>query len=477
MHKAQLVLLLVLLSGLRAAELNAGESSGSEHVDAVDPALAVYNDPGPGPWEVVPANELIEVCGLDPALLAEVDATIGYPYALVRYGKLCHEFYPAPDGEAPEPAQLGELRENFSATKTLAAATVGRAARMSAGVAWQLSDEDRVDAWVGDISFNPDALVVDVLAMVGHNESLAFGERSFAYDAVGTVQINRLSDVVEAVIAQDPAYFGGTTTTGEFAERYLFEPLGMRESTWGGEIFAYSWASSLRDMARLGLLLVHEGVWDQRRLLDRAWVQKMTHPVYEDANTAYGYLTWLAASSHYYLPGIAQRVDQPLGGCQPSAIWPMYPRVLSEAPDCGTLPAFSCEQTFDVGVFAAVGFGGQLIVGHRALDLVIVAKDAGNFAFITTPWDAIRGALIEHDPVYAGDGPGFCAAYAAGSHAPDLIEPVVVPEPSRLMAGLAATVTLLALGSRRAGLSSGARCRSRSSAGKFWPCWRRAPPG
>ena len=87
---------------------------------------------------------------------------------------------------------------------------------------------------------------------------------------------------LEAVIAQDPEHFGDVATTGEFARRHLFQPLGMRESAWEGESFATSWKSSLRDMARLGLLLVHGGVWDQRRLLDRAWVQKMTHAGYED---------------------------------------------------------------------------------------------------------------------------------------------------------------------------------------------------
>jgi len=31
-------------------------------------------------------------------------------------------------------------------------------------------------------------------------------------------------------------------------------------------------------MARLGLFLVHEGVWDQSRLVDEDWIYMMTRP-------------------------------------------------------------------------------------------------------------------------------------------------------------------------------------------------------
>ena len=55
-------------------------------------------------------------------------------------------------------------------------------------------------------------------------------------------------------------------------------------------------------MARLGLLLVHDGVWDGQRLLDPEWVYKITHPAFEDINTGYGYLTWVAAERNQ--PGI-----------------------------------------------------------------------------------------------------------------------------------------------------------------------------
>jgi hypothetical protein len=175
------------------------------------------------------------------------------------------------------------------------------------------------------------------------------------------------------------------------------------------------------DMARLGVLLVHDGVWDQRRLISKEWVYKMTHPAFEDANTGYGYLTVLAASRNYSRPRI-DNIEIPLSGCQPSSIWREFPHTLSESTDCNYDGAYSCVQTYDVGVFAANGFGGQLIVGHRGLDLVLVTRDAGP-SLITFPWDMVRSALIAHDPEYRGDEEGFCAAYRAGDYAPDLITP------------------------------------------------------
>jgi hypothetical protein len=51
----------------------------------------------------------------------------------------------------------------------------------------------------------------------------------------------------------------------------------------------------------------------------------------------------------------------------------------------------------------------------------MVTRNAGGTATLTTPWDLIRTALVEHDPVYAGDEDAFSNAYRVGDYAPDLI--------------------------------------------------------
>ena len=52
-------------------------------------------------------------CGLDPALLSEADTEIDYGYAVIRYGKLCHEHYPTSlyPGEVDQPESVGGSHE------------------------------------------------------------------------------------------------------------------------------------------------------------------------------------------------------------------------------------------------------------------------------------------------------------------------------------------------------------------------------
>jgi len=378
-------------------------------------AYPTTGDPGTAEWDPVPADRVAEDCGLDPALLAQADARIARPWAVVRYGKLCHEHYPAGFPQVDAPA------ENFSATKTLGAVVTG-------AVAWQTQDlprdgrktgpvraEDRVDHWLDEFSFNPDAHLEHVLAMVAHNPDLGFGRKGYSYDAVGTVQINRLSDVLTTAIAQDPERLGADLE--EFTQRHVFGPLGMDRSLWSGGVptknFAFSWSSTTREMARLGLLLVHGGAWNGERILGEDWVYAMTHPAFEDSNPAYGYLTWLNTLEN---DAGTERVIP----CAPLSVHARFPHGLSEATDCGFADPALCAQEKDVGVWFAAGLFGQLIVGHRALDLVLVVKDFDAIGEVGDLWEAFRPALVALDPEFAGNDAAFCEAYARGAYAPDL---------------------------------------------------------
>ncbi len=384
--------------------------------------LPLMVDPGDGPWTVVPDERVVAECGLDPDILNAVDEQLGQPWAVVRYGKLCHEYYPSGQDEA---------RHAFSATKTLAALVTGIASYETRDLpqagpkTGPLSDTDRVDYWLDSFSFNPDAQIAHVLAMVAHNEDLSFEAMEHIYDAVGTVQINRLSDVVNTAIAQDPDRLGSDLEV--FTQKFLYSPLGMTDSVWNAglpdKVYAFNWFATLHDMARVGQLILHDGIWDGKRLLDPEWVYRMTHPAFEDSNTSYGYLTWLVANSNYNFGGILglpNKLQFPLDTCSPPAIHPSFPHGLSEAVDCYYEPPYTCDQQFDVGVWGALGALGQLIVGHKGLDLVMVGQDQGTVANTATLWNAMRAALVDHDPIYMGDTTSFCEDYRAGDYAPDL---------------------------------------------------------
>lgn len=195
---------------------------------------AAPRGPGQGEWTPVPKAQVAAECGLDPDLLEHADIEIDRAYAVVRYGKLCHEYYPTrlyPDG-------VDETEIVFSAAKTLAGVLTGAAAWRTRALertgrkTGPLQDSDRIDHWLDEFTFNQDAQVGHVLGMVGQNEDLSSPDLDFMYDTAGGVQINRLNDVVAAAIAQDPAL---GSSVHEFLVGYLFEPLGMRHSDWDGD--------------------------------------------------------------------------------------------------------------------------------------------------------------------------------------------------------------------------------------------------
>jgi hypothetical protein len=166
--------------------------------------------------------------------------------------------------------------------------------------------------------------------------------------------------------------------------------------------------------------MMHDGVWSGGRVLDSEWTYKMTHPSFEDANTGYGYLTWMNSDVNHGLGGAPLPASQTrFDPCAPVSIFAQHPHGLSEALDCNYEPPLTCEQQFDVGMWYAAGLGGQYIVGHRGLDLVLVVKDyqAGPAQI----WRAVRPALLALNPDFPGDEEAFCAAYAAGDYAPDLL--------------------------------------------------------
>jgi CubicO group peptidase (beta-lactamase class C family) len=103
---------------------------------------------------------------------------------------------------------------------------------------------------------------------------------------------------------------GGVITTGRiiekvsgmpleaFARRHLFDPLGIRPFEWrfepdrsSSETFCQV-SLRPRDMAKFGLLFLHGGQWNGRRVLSKEWVEASTRPHTIVDNTDYGYLWW-----------------------------------------------------------------------------------------------------------------------------------------------------------------------------------------
>ena len=361
-------------------------------------------DPGTGPWDLIAEAQVQDVCRLDPELLQQVVMRQDQSFAIVRYGRLCFV-----SGEnASDGPGVSHL---FSATKTLGALLTGAVMyqtrdlpQSSASMGGPLLEWDRMDKWIDLTTLpsrgrvNPDATVAHVLGMVGYSDDLSFGQKRHRYDADGSREINYLIRVIDNVVKQDPQRFGADAV--EVKDR-LFAKLGFEDSSWNVDFFGYSWYGSLLDMARLGLLALHGGIYNGERLVDSEYIYNMTHPAFEDGSTRYGYLTWLNG-----------------GTCQPRAIHASYPHGISEASDCAD---GNCDQDNDVGVWSAIGAGGQYIVGHRGLDMVVVGKNWGSGGGEEL-FDLVLPSIVAADPRFMGDQEAFCEAYARGAYAPDLVK-------------------------------------------------------
>jgi len=371
---------------------------------AAGEAQRPVTDPGTGAWAPVAEDDLEAVCRLDPELLQQVTMRQDMSFAVVRYGRLCFV-----SGEnASDGPGVSHL---FSATKTLGALLTGAImyqtrdlAQSSAPMTGPLREFDRMDQWI-DLTalppravINKDATVAHVLAMVGYSDDLSHGQKSHDYDGSGRREINQLIRVIDHLVKQDPHRFGANAVE---AKDRLFAKLGLEHSRWDVEFFGYSWYGSLLDMARVGQMILRGGVYNGERLADSRYVYNMTHPAFEDGSTRYGYLTWMNNTT-----------------CSPRAIHNSYPHGISKSSDCAD---GNCDQEHDVGVWNAAGAGGQFIVGHRGLDMVLVGKnwDQGGSSQL---WRAVLPSVVAADPTFKGDEEAFCDAYSQGEYAPDLVK-------------------------------------------------------
>ncbi len=361
-------------------------------------------DPGTGPWAPVSADQMEEVCRLDPELLQQVTMRQDQSFAIVRYGRLC---FVSGENASDGPG----VSHVFSATKTLGALLTGSIMyqtrdlmQSSAPMTGPLTEFDRMDKWL-DLTalppravINKDARVAHVLAMVGYSEDLSYGKKEHEYDGGGSREINQLIRVIDNVVKQDPRRFGANAVE---AKDRLFAKLGFEHSTWNVRSFGVSWNTSILDMARLGLLALNGGVYNGERLVDSRYVYNMTHPAFEDGSSNYGYLTWMNNTT-----------------CSPRAIHASYPHGISESSDCAD---GNCDQENDVGVWNAIGARGQYIQGHRGLDMVVIGKN-WNQGGGNALWGAVLPSVVAADPKFMGDQEVFCEAYAKGAYAPDLVK-------------------------------------------------------
>ena len=84
-----------------------------------------------------------------------------------------------------------------------------------------------------------------------------------------------------------------------FADEHLFAPLGIKNYFWekdanGIPIGGWGLQITPRDMAKLGYLYLHKGMWDGRRVVSETWIDDAvkTHVPDTGSRWGYGYQWW-----------------------------------------------------------------------------------------------------------------------------------------------------------------------------------------
>ncbi len=100
--------------------------------------------------------------------------------------------------------------------------------------------------------------------------------------------------------------------TKDFAQEYLFEPIGITSAYWswghrgiphtGGGLYL-----SPKDMARIGYLYLRNGMWNDKQILPEWWVEKAMEKHVQHAESisdvrsvGYGYMWWLLSKNKNY---------------------------------------------------------------------------------------------------------------------------------------------------------------------------------
>ena len=87
-------------------------------------------------------------------------------------------------------------------------------------------------------------------------------------------------------------------TIDAFAEKYLFEPLGISNISWGHTSTKVVIPSAKRlymtsrDMAKVGQLILNNGKWNGTQVVSEKWIGESTTPKTKITGIDYGYLWW-----------------------------------------------------------------------------------------------------------------------------------------------------------------------------------------
>ncbi|MGY5858330.1 MAG: serine hydrolase [Candidatus Thorarchaeota archaeon] len=240
---------------------------------------------------------------------------------IVRGGYIIYEEYPSP--EYP----MSYYHTLQSATKSFTSALVGIAIKEGflAGV-----DETIVDLFSDRLISNLDERKehITVEHLLTMTSGIEWDEWTYPYTdtvnndlAAMSVSDDGVDYFLNLPMAAEPGevwnYNGGCTivlgalieelsnmTLLDFAETYLFHPIGIAGGAWLKQPSGYYEAGGglylkPRDMARFGYLYLNGGTWNESEVVSLDWILNSTD--YHTITPRYGYLWWLETGMDAYV--------------------------------------------------------------------------------------------------------------------------------------------------------------------------------
>jgi CubicO group peptidase (beta-lactamase class C family) len=246
-------------------------------------------------WEVAsPASQGLDAAALEKAK-AWLESHNSKSGVVIRHGRIVSEWY---FGGADQKSKFAA----YSTTKSLSSMATGLA--IADG---KLALDQTVGKYIPDASPETKRTVTvkQLLSMTSgvHNDpTIGQHQDLFSY-ATKTVAMDHEPgakwDYNNTGLALLSPVFKKATgqQIDEVLNERVFLPIGITSSDWTWErreelSLPYSgWHTTARSLGRIGLLVLHEGKWNDKQLVPAAWLKESISPS-QDLNKSYGYLWW-----------------------------------------------------------------------------------------------------------------------------------------------------------------------------------------
>ena len=296
-------------------------------VEIITPEPAI----GPLPLSYWPTEDwqytTPEEQGMDSEILAAMIETIReqeYPISsmvIVRHGYIVAEayFYPANENS---------FHHVYSVTKSFTSALVGIA--IAEGYLTGI-DQHVLDFFpeyeFANMDADKEAITIENLLTMSAgfpwNESVPFSSPQNSARQIINYRGDWLQFILDPAMEYPPGtqfvYNSGAShllsaiiqeTTGmtasDYARSRLFEPLGIDRFFWerdtdGRTTGGWGLNLSTREMAKFGLLYLHDGEWDGQQVVPAEWVEASTQG---QVSEEYGYQWWLGEDDIFFAAGL-----------------------------------------------------------------------------------------------------------------------------------------------------------------------------